>query len=132
MKIPSKEEITHRQTCCKCKGRTALVSGFWFYTPDQEPYENGKEEDSEVGDSEAYMNGFVCDECNTIQGVFIDEQKYLSAMHALQAKSDRLQAELEQVKAEREMYEKAFFELADKLDIRTRTETLKALQSTKQ
>lgn len=73
-----------KQKCIKCNGRTALISGYWYYSPDQEPYENDVIEPTERNESEAYMNGFICDDCNTIQDVFVDEENYKSRIAELE------------------------------------------------
>jgi len=88
-----------KQTCIKCGGRTALVSGYWYYNPDQEPYENGVIEPTERNESEAYMNGFICDDCDTIQDVFVDEKNYKSHITELEAENKRYREALENVRS---------------------------------
>lgn len=79
-----------KQKCNKCGGRTALISGIWYYSPDQEPYENGVIEPTERNESEAYMNGFICDDCDTIQDVFVDEENYKSRIAELEASNAKM------------------------------------------
>jgi len=55
--------------CEKCGGRTALISGEWTFTPDSEPYLNGKIEDAKTTIDEAWIVGQVCDDCNHIQNI---------------------------------------------------------------
>ncbi|HYH14001.1 MAG TPA: hypothetical protein VD794_02205 [Flavisolibacter sp.] len=98
--LKEKAQSSDTQKCIKCGGRTALVSGYWNYDPDQEPYTDGIEESSEVGRGDAYMNGFICDDCNTIQDVFVDEENYKSRL-------SELESELAAVKEERDKYREA-------------------------
>ena len=60
--------------CEKCGGRTALISGQWYFNPDQEPYLNGKIEDAETNIDEAWITGEVCDNCNHIQSLSFDSE----------------------------------------------------------
>lgn len=53
--------------CNKCGGRTALVTGTYFYHQDDEPYNNGVEEESLVEDGECWIGAFMCDKCGNIQ-----------------------------------------------------------------
>lgn len=64
----TKENDTHK--CEVCGGRTALVTGFFAYEPDSEPYESGIEEDSEIVGGECWAGGFKCDDCGNIQGLW--------------------------------------------------------------
>lgn len=76
---------------CKCGGRTALISGQWYYSPDTEPYENGIQEKSKVSDDEEWIIGFKCDDCDSIQDVFVDEENYKSEINNLQSRITQLE-----------------------------------------
>lgn len=56
--------------CEKCGGRTALISGQWYFKPDPEPYLSGIIEDAEENIDEAWINGEICDDCSHIQNLF--------------------------------------------------------------
>jgi hypothetical protein len=57
------------QKCEKCGGRTALVTGKFYYDSDAEPYNNGVEEDANVS-GDCWVGGYVCDDCTHIQGLW--------------------------------------------------------------
>ena len=64
-------EKTHDTNKCeKCGGRTALISGQWYFNPDPEPYLNGKTEGAETSIDEAWISGSVCDDCGNVQDLF--------------------------------------------------------------
>lgn len=65
-----KKKETDSPICEKCKGRTSLVSGQFYYDPDREPYLNGKEEASLITSGDCHVIGYVCDNCGHIQGLF--------------------------------------------------------------
>lgn len=56
--------------CSKCGGRTALVTGWFNYEPDAEPYQNGIEEQAKVQDGECWVCGYKCDDCGNVQGLW--------------------------------------------------------------
>lgn len=56
--------------CKKCKGRTALIKGYWHTEPDAEPYTIGVEEKALVESGEDYVLGYKCDSCGHIQGMW--------------------------------------------------------------
>jgi hypothetical protein len=58
------------QKCEKCGGRTALVTGTFYYDADDEPYNNGVEEDAKVESGDCWVGGFKCDDCENVQGLW--------------------------------------------------------------
>lgn len=63
-------EKNHDTPICKeCGGRTATVSGTFYYSPDEEPYNSGIIEKSLVGDGECWVVAFICDDCGNIQNL---------------------------------------------------------------
>lgn len=75
---------------CKCGGRAALSSGRWYYEPDEEPYESGKNEVAKVPEGDAWVHGFICDDCGSVQSLFVDENSYQSRIAELEAKNKEL------------------------------------------
>lgn len=65
------EEDCDTEKCVKCQGRTGLVSGWFHYEQNQEPYLSGEMVD-ERATGEKYLCAYVCDDCNHIQGMFDD------------------------------------------------------------
>ena len=63
-------EDTDTEKCEKCEGRTALISGTFYYHPDPEPYINGVQETSDVNEGECWVGAYKCDDCNHIQGLW--------------------------------------------------------------
>lgn len=61
---------TDNPKCEICGGRTALISGPFYYEQDSEPYIAGVEEEAESGSGECEVSGFICDGCSSIQGLF--------------------------------------------------------------
>lgn len=61
------------EKCNKCSGRTALVSGEFYWNADQEPYSNGKQEVAENRDGTSWIHGYVCDDCESIQGLWNED-----------------------------------------------------------
>ena len=57
--------------CKKCKGRTALVYGYFDYEPDPEPFKNGVEEDCNVKGN-VYIHGHICEKCGNIHNMWQD------------------------------------------------------------
>jgi hypothetical protein len=53
--------------CIKCKGRTALIAGYFTYSPDDEPYLNGKREPAVCQPGEIFLTATICDKCNNVQ-----------------------------------------------------------------
>lgn len=58
------------RACEKCGGRTALVTGQFYYEPDSEPYKNGIEEEAMVDSGECWVGGYKCDDCGHVQGMW--------------------------------------------------------------
>lgn len=56
--------------CEKCGGRTALITGTFYYYPDAEPYKNGEEEDAKIESGDCWVSGYKCDDCGNIQGLW--------------------------------------------------------------
>jgi hypothetical protein len=65
--------ITDNNKCEKCNSRTALISGYWYFQPDSEPYMNGIQKESLVNEGEQWINGLKCDDCGHIQDLFVDQ-----------------------------------------------------------
>ena len=61
--------------CKICGGRTATVSGVFYYEQDREPYMADVEEEAKCGDGECHVCAFVCDDCGNVQGLSTDEQE---------------------------------------------------------
>lgn len=77
---------------CKCGGRTALISGNWYFTPDREPYLNGKEEEAKVSDGEEWIIGYKCDDCGSLIDLFSDDRDgYQSRIAELEAENTKLE-----------------------------------------
>lgn len=55
--------------CRKCKSRTALITGYFDYEVDQEPYTSGIKEESLVEDGICRLIGYKCDKCGYIQSL---------------------------------------------------------------
>ncbi len=68
----SKKKQADTPKCKKCKGRTALVAGYFSYTPDSEPYVSGVKEESKVGGNDVYLSAHVCDKCGNVQGFCVE------------------------------------------------------------
>lgn len=64
------QESYDTQKCEKCGGRTALVTGTFYYDTDAEPYENGIEEEAEVESGECWVGGYICENCGNVQGLW--------------------------------------------------------------
>jgi hypothetical protein len=60
-------EPTDTHQCKKCGGRTALITGFFHYEPDEEPYMSGVQEEAKVERGECWMAGYKCDDCGNEQ-----------------------------------------------------------------
>lgn len=58
------------ETCNKCGGRTALITGQFYYDADDEPYNNGIIEDAEIESGDCWVGGYKCDNCGHIQGLW--------------------------------------------------------------
>ena len=58
------------KTCKVCGGRTALVTGEFYYDPDAEPYQNGIKEEAKVQSGECWVGGYKCDDCGSIQDLW--------------------------------------------------------------
>lgn len=68
--IKEKEDNSDTKKCHVCGGRTALVTGYFNYEPDREPYQSGIEEESMVTDGECWVGGYKCDDCGNVQGLW--------------------------------------------------------------
>ena len=68
-------KISDTPMCKYCGGRTATVSGVFYYEQDSEPYVAGIEEEAECGNGECHVCAFVCDDCGKVQGLSTDEQE---------------------------------------------------------
>lgn len=71
--LPAKsvtDEPSDTHKCKECGGRTALITGSFYYEPDAEPYENGIEEEAKTGTGECWAGGYKCDDCGNIQGLW--------------------------------------------------------------
>ena len=58
--------------CKVCGGRTALVFGYYSYSPDEEPYKNGVIEKSEVEEGVVDLSAYVCDKCGMVQNFTVE------------------------------------------------------------
>ena len=67
--MSNQNTATDNPVCEKWGGRTAFISGVFYYTQDSEPYLAGKEEESYKSEGECNISGFICDDCENIQGV---------------------------------------------------------------
>lgn len=54
--------------CKKCGGRLALVTGYFSYEPDEEPYESGIIEEAKVSSGNCCLIAHKCDECGHLEG----------------------------------------------------------------
>lgn len=73
MKTAEETEVLHDTPKCKiCGGRTALISGTFYYDPDAEPYKNGVEEDAKIESGDCWVGGYECDDCGNIQGLWTE------------------------------------------------------------
>jgi hypothetical protein len=68
--INSENKDYDSQTCKKCGGRTALITGFFCYEPVDYPYNNDVKEEAKVESGECWVSGFKCDNCGHIQGLW--------------------------------------------------------------
>jgi hypothetical protein len=59
---------THK--CLECGGRTALITGTFYYEQDAEPYMSGIEEDAKVSSGDCWVGGYICDDCGNVQGLW--------------------------------------------------------------
>ena len=64
------DDTSDTKKCKECGGRTALITGSFYYEPDAEPYENGIEEEAKAGTGECWVGGYKCDDCGNIQGLW--------------------------------------------------------------
>lgn len=55
--------------CADCGERTALVKGYYHYSPDDEPYKSGTVERALIEDGTEYLTAFKCDYCGHIQDI---------------------------------------------------------------
>lgn len=60
--INSENKDYDSQTCKKCGGRTALITGIFCYEPVTEK--------AKVEGGECWVGGFKCDNCGHIQGLW--------------------------------------------------------------
>jgi hypothetical protein len=59
---------THK--CSECGGRTALVTGHFYYDSDAEPYNSGIEEVAKAESGDCWVGGYKCDDCEHVQGLW--------------------------------------------------------------
>lgn len=55
--------------CDKCGNHTALVTGTFFYSADDEPFENGVQQEILIND-ECWVGGYLCLSCKNMQGLW--------------------------------------------------------------
>ncbi len=67
-----KKIMSDNKKCKKCGGRTALVSGQFYYNADQEPYKNGVIERAERPEGDEYVHGLLCDKCGRLTQLWQD------------------------------------------------------------
>ena len=60
--------------CPKCKNKTALVGGVFYYCADEEPYESGEYIELEL-EGEKRISGHYCEECDVMIEVWDDERE---------------------------------------------------------
>lgn len=63
-------EVCNTVFCDKCDNQTALVGGTFFYEPDDEPYVAGVVENSKIESGDLPINGYKCEHCEHIQGLW--------------------------------------------------------------
>lgn len=63
---------TDTDACKECGGRTALVTGFFSYEPNSEPYNNGVEEVAKVTSGQCWVGAYKCDDCGTVQKLWTE------------------------------------------------------------
>lgn len=64
--------MNEEEKCEKRGSRAALVSGWFRYDPDDEPYQSGVEEESPAKGGEIWLGAWKCDVCGHIQGLFTE------------------------------------------------------------
>ena len=67
-----KKDKTSDNTPCKCGGRTALVSGQFYFDADQEPYKNGVIEPAKTQKGDEWIHALLCDKCNKLTKIWSD------------------------------------------------------------
>ena len=55
--------------CDKCGNHTALVTGRFFYSADDEPFQNGVQQEIVIND-ECWVGGYLCLDCKNVQGLW--------------------------------------------------------------
>jgi len=60
--------------CHKCKNKTALVKGTFYFDADEEPYESGERIELHL-DGEQRIHGHYCEECNVMIELWDDERE---------------------------------------------------------
>ena len=58
--------------CKKCKSRSALIAGYFYYKPDSEPYKNGVKEKAENESGSVYLTASICDKCGHIDNFNVE------------------------------------------------------------
>jgi hypothetical protein len=58
--------------CPKCKNKTALVKGTFYFDADEEPYESGESIELNLN-GEQWINGHYCEECGVMIEVWDDD-----------------------------------------------------------
>ncbi len=84
--------ISDNDPCKKCGGRTALVSGIFYFEQDQEPYKSGIHETAINESGDFYLHGTVCDDCNELSNL-CDDDRYCKLL----ASNRRLREVLEEI-----------------------------------
>lgn len=63
-----KNEDNKQQVCDKCGGRLALVTGNFYYEPDEEPYLPDVQEEAIAKGGECELIAYKCDLCGHLEG----------------------------------------------------------------
>ena len=58
------------QKCTECGGRTALITGQFYYDANAEPYNTGVKEDAKTESGDCWVGGYKCDDCGHVQGLW--------------------------------------------------------------
>lgn len=71
-KIEELNLLKKHSQCIRCGGRVGLITGYWDYIPDDEPYENGVVEEALFEEGVAALSGHKCERCGHIQNINIE------------------------------------------------------------
>lgn len=58
--------------CPKCKNKTALVKGTFYFDADEEPYESGERIELNLN-GEQWIHGHYCEECRVMIEMWDDD-----------------------------------------------------------